>query len=88
MSIISVFWDVQVLSHGNTECITDSDMYKLNACRLYLRITLLSDMTDEDNKSIYPWILTGDKQATTMLTYPWQIKPPERCWKKWKIIIT
>jgi len=86
--IMSALTDLQIMSQGDTEYITNSDMHEMNACRLYLKVTMLSDITDDTNKSIYPWALTGSEQSNTTITYPHQINPPDNCWKKWNTSLT
>ena len=54
----------------------------------YLKVTMLSDITDDTNKSICTWALTGSEQSNTTITYPHQINPPENCWKKWNTSLT
>ena len=76
ISIMSAFRNIQIMSQGDTEYITPSDMHELNACRLYLQVTMLSDITTDDNSSIHPWALTGESRNPTQLVYPWQINPP------------
>jgi hypothetical protein len=78
ISLMSAFRDIQIMSQGDTEYITPSDMHELNACRLYLQVTMLSDITTDNNTTIHPWTLTGERTNPTPITYPWQIKPPER----------
>ena len=54
----------------------------------YLKVTMLSDITDDTNTSICTWALNGNEQSNTTNTYPHQIKPPDNCWKKWNTSIT
>ena len=47
--IMSAMRDLQIMSQGDTKYITDRDLYELNACRLYLRVTMLSNITNDTN---------------------------------------
>lgn len=70
-------WDRQGLSIKS--------MYKLNLCRIYLRVTKLSDIVSNDGKHIQFQYLTGEKiNPYTDMEWPHQPKPSEASWKYWK----
>ena len=48
---------------------SDSDLEKLNACRLYLNILLLSDIININGNSIILGILPGDKSNIPPSTF-------------------
>ena len=47
-----------------------------NACRLYLRVTWLSDILTVDGKNVAPWAFFGRRCSTSAtVTYPFQPNP-------------
>jgi len=56
-------------------------IWHANACRLYMKVTMLSDITNPDGRSIAKWALNGSKKAITPIEYPRQQRPPEESWK-------
>ena len=56
----------------------------VNACRLYLKVTMLSENIAADGTSIQPWAMHGTKQNETALGYPYQPTPPPIAWKAWR----
>ena len=60
-------------------------LYKLNLCRLYLRVSRLSDIVSNDGKHIQYGFLTGTRiNPYTNLEWPRQSKPSIEAWKNWK----
>eukprot|EP00957_Ditylum_brightwellii_P135179 10306429-Ditylum_brightwellii.AAC.1 len=57
---------------------------KLNAVRLYLGVCTLVDICDEAGTQIKPWALSGFKQAKSMILWPNQAWPSDRCWVVWR----
>ena len=59
---------------------------KILACRLYLQITLLSDITDIKGTSLIPNVLIGTRSINRHQTSSWplQQKPNSHSWKVWK----
>ena len=62
-------------------------IWHANACRLYMKVTMLSDITNPDGRSIAKWALNGSKKAITPIEYPRQQRPPEESWKYWRNIL-
>ena len=70
-------WDQQNLSIAS--------LYQLNLCRLYLRVSKLSDIVSNDGKHIQYGFLAGTRINTyTNLEWPRQSKPSDDAWKFWK----
>ena len=63
---------------------------QLNACRIFLKITFISEITDIDGPHIIPGILHGDnsKIPSTTLHWPKQDSPNISTWKVWSKVIT
>ena len=60
-----------------------------NACRLYLRVTWLSEILTDDGDKIAPWAFFGRRRnPTNALTYPYQPEPPPHAWKEWRFLLT
>ena len=59
-----------------------------NSCRLYLRVTWLSEIVTADGKHIAPWFFFGRRRSTqTTIVYPYQPDPPAHAWKEWRIML-
>ena len=46
-----------------------------NACRLYMNVTMLSDITRPDGRSIEKWAYEGSYPAHTTMDYPRRPRP-------------
>jgi hypothetical protein len=67
--------------------IGSTELRRLNQCRLYLQVTLLSEITSANGLSILPNFLQGNKHANrrSLLTWPRQDRPtPVASWREWK----
>jgi hypothetical protein len=60
-------------------------MRRLNQCRLYLQVTLLSEITLANGHNILPSYIQGNKHANqrSLLTWPRQDRPPLKAWQEW-----
>jgi hypothetical protein len=63
-----------------------SHLKKLNFCRIYLQIKLLSDMFTTDSKRILPHIWNGNLQINhnDLRKWPHQPKPSRQAWNLWR----
>ena len=60
-----------------------------NSCRLYLKVTWLSDIATEDGRHIAPWAFFGRRRSTRSdIVYPFQPFPPPHAWKEWRTMLT
>ena len=86
-----------ILQRENDVCIMDSitqkitskiTLQRINACRLFLQITLLSEITSANGKFIKLNILKGQRNsnASTKI-WPRQKTPDEATWKLWRALI-
>ena len=68
-----------------SQAVCPSDLKIINRCRLYLRVTCLSDITTGDGKRLQEDIFRGCKKFTVD-SYQWpnQSRPPPRDWKVWR----
>jgi len=64
---------------------------RLNACRMYLRVTTLLEITDHMGEELLPYILTNSHQPTpkglsnisSHLQWPYVHLPSKECWSLW-----
>ena len=69
---------------GTPTHINPIEIYLANACRLYLKVTWLSDICTTGGDRIASWAFYGTRQNDTGLAYPHQEKPPELAWASWR----
>ena len=69
---------------GTVPAFKTHDLWGVLACRLYLKITMLSEIVDDTGHYIEPWAMYGERQSSTTIQYPYQPKPPEEIWKIWR----
>ena len=56
-----------------------------NSCRLYLKVTWLSDIVTLDHQNLATWAYFGNRRSNqTSVTYPYQPNPPPHAWKEWR----
>ena len=72
---------------GTSTFIPTQRIIYANPCRLWLKVTMLSDITNENGTQIVEEHLYGTAQKKTDLTYPHQEKPPPHAWKEWRMAI-
>ena len=77
--------DCLLMNKFLSQAVCPSDLKIINRCRLYLRVTCLSDITTGDGKRLQDDIFRGCKQFTVD-SYQWpnQSRPPPRDWKVWR----
>ena len=56
----------------------------VNECRLYLNVTMLSEILDAEGNYILQWAMHGTQQSKTEIEHPYQPLPPPRAWKIWR----
>jgi hypothetical protein len=66
---------------------TDNQVRRINACRLFLKVTLLSDIMTACGKRIHPAYYEGAETIThnwASVTYPRQARPDKTSWAFWR----
>ena len=66
--------------------IGSTELRRLNQCRLYLQVTLLSEISSSANGvTILSNYVRGNKHANrrSLLTWPRQERPPHKAWQEW-----
>lgn len=75
-----------IMDNMSQENFSSTEMQKINACRLYLRVTLVSDIVLSNGRSIQETVVRGDK--CLMSSYrglkPYQDQPSQATWQLWK----
>ena len=85
--ILDVIINTQQEHAGLSTFISKQRIVHANACRLWLQVTLLSDITMADNKRINPAYFHGEHQGPTTIEYPYQPKPPPVAWQAWRSLL-
>jgi hypothetical protein len=64
-------------------------LQNINACRLYLQVQTLSDITSGDGLTILPTVFTDKPALPSYSTYAWprQSNPSKTCWSHWRTAI-
>ena len=75
---------------ARTLCTSNAMLQAMLRCRLYLKVTTLSDMLDATGKYVLPemWKGTIRTDRQTRLNYPNQGRPPTEDWTKWRKFLT
>ena len=78
--------DMFVMDHAIQVFQRPTDLQLINACRLYLGITLLSDMVTPEGRQICQFALQGyhSTQSQPKLLFPYQQRPGNKAWLLWK----
>ena len=72
---------------GTSTFISHQRIVFANACRLWLRVQVLSDIVDHTGRHIMDWAMYGNEQRTVEGRYPHQEKPPPHVWKEWRMAL-
>jgi hypothetical protein len=78
--------DIFLMDAAQDFCIKDTSFMTLNACRLYLGVTLLSDITTPSGTTLQEGIMDGIKPIIHVHKglMPYQERPGETSWKQWR----
>ena len=74
----------KAVRQGKTQHLPKHALWYSNACRLYLKITMLHEICTPCGKYIHEWAMDGRQQHDTDIIYPFQDKPPPHVWKVWR----
>jgi exonuclease III len=85
ISIIEAITKIKLERQGTVQHLNKKAIWYTNACRLYLQVTMLSDICTPCGKYLYQWAMDGNKQRDNeQILYPYQEKPPPFVWKIWR----
>ena len=85
VSIIDAVVFIGKEREGTTNHLPKKALWYVNACRLYLRVTMLHEISSSCGRHISSWALDGSRRnPTNELLYPHQERPPCHAWKIWR----
>jgi hypothetical protein len=86
--------DRPIMNHPNQHTFTKSELESINACRLYLRVNTLAEITSCKGTLILNDAIKGTedtnglpmiwKISQSTLKWPHQPRPPKKSWNMWK----
>lgn len=81
--------DIFLMDHFLSYTTSPTILKQLNACRIFLDVTLLSDITTEDRQNLSPQFYNGIHSFTnsSKLLYPFQSNPNATAWRHWKNVL-
>jgi hypothetical protein len=91
--------DCAITETPQSENFTKSQLESINACRLYLQITTIAEIANENGTNILQCSLKGILDESTnlpqlwqysrsTLDWPYQEGPPAKAWKLWKRLLS
>ena len=87
-TLMDDFVNIAKQRKGSSNHVRPIQLALANSCRLYLRVTWLSDIVTIDRKHIAPWAYFGRRRSQQMgMTYPYQPNPPPHAWKEWRHLL-
>jgi len=69
---------------AQTSQLVKDTIWMVNACRLYINVTMLSEILDAEGNYILQWAMHGTQQNETEIEYPYQPLPPPSARKIWR----
>ena len=85
VSVIEAIMDTKRKRKGTSNHLPKTAIWYANACRLYLNVTMLNEISTPCGKYIHNWAMDGSKKnSNNKLIYPHQGKPPPHVWKVWR----
>ena len=84
-AIIEAIIQTRNQRHGTSNHLPRNAIWYANACRLYLRVTMLHEISSTCGRYIHNWAMDGScTNPNNTLLYPHQAKPPQQVWKVWR----
>jgi len=83
-NIMDDFLAQQDKRKGILSAVHPKDLINANACRLYLKVYNISDITTSDGNEIAAWAMDGTDQKETHLIFPYQEKTHYSAWQTWR----
>ena len=85
VSIIDAITNTKRTRQGTSNHLPKQAIWYVNACRLYLNVTMLHEISTPCGKYVYDWVMNGsNRNVKESLLYPYQEKPPPQVWKVWR----
>ena len=78
--------DLFIMDHATASPFTDGELKLINACRIYLGATVLSDITTPDGTTLNKHCLQGQRSpySTAKGLVPYHERPGPRAWQLWR----
>ena len=78
--------DSFLMDHAISQNFTDTELCLVNACRLYLGVTLMSDIVTADGRylSLFAVDCSQDTNSRAKGLLPYQTNPSRKAWVLWK----
>ena len=83
-AVMDAIMNMKKRRQGTSQHLPTQSIWHANACRLYLKITMLHEICTPCGKYIHEWAMDGSQQYETDLVYPYQDKPPPQVWRVWR----
>ena len=85
VAIIEAIMRTKKMRKGTTNHLHKQTIWYVNACRIYLNVTMLHEISTACGKYIHSWALNGSgRNVRESVQYPYQEKPPPFVWKIWR----
>ena len=85
VSIIDAIIRTKKIRQGTENHLHKQAIWYVNACRIYLKITMLNEICTPCGRYIYSWAMDGSQTSEeNTIIYPYQEKPPPFVWKVWR----
>jgi hypothetical protein len=79
--------DTMILDHAFTLQFTTQQLRQINACRLYLQVLTISDITTADGTCILPRIMAGQRACDRVSNLHWPNVRRPTSWAAWKVFL-
>ena len=84
-AVIDAIMRTKKIREGTTNHLHKQAIWYANACRLYLKITMLNEICTPCGRYIHSWAMDGSQRSgNDIIRYPYQDKPPPFVWKIWR----
>lgn len=82
--------DLFLIDYFLQQTSSSSILQQLNACWLYLNVTLLSEICNPNGSDISHLSYAGQQRLSnpSSIIYPWQSQPNETAWRHWRSYIS
>jgi hypothetical protein len=87
-------YDTAIMNHQKSNNFTKSELQAINACRLYLKVTTIAEISNHKGTHILQCIPKGTmdtteqptlwQYSTSNIKWPQQSRPPPKAWYLWK----
>jgi hypothetical protein len=86
--------DIAIMNNPHRKHFSQTQLEAINACRLYLQITTLAEISNDLGTHLLQCAITGETTtagkptiwtySTSTIKWPYQLRPPPVAWKFWK----